>query len=104
MTHEEMIEEARKAVHAAIPGSGPYDSWLPARSLGSDFLGDIAEAAFAVFEKAQAPTDDERDAANALAEYDRSQPSDYERAYADPLAEALRALLRRRAPGGGDER
>lgn len=61
MTHEEMIEEARKAVHAAIPGSGPYDSWLPARSLGSDFLGDIAKAAFAVFEKAQAPTDDERE-------------------------------------------
>lgn len=45
------------------------------------------------------PTDDERDATVALAEYDRSQPSDYERAYADPLAKALRALLRRPAQG-----
>lgn len=62
MTREELIEEARKAVHAVIPGSGPYDSWNAAKSQGMDFLGDIAEAAFAVFEKAQAPTDDEREA------------------------------------------
>ena len=53
MNYEELIEEARKAVHAAIPGSGPYDSWPPATGQGADFLGDVARATFAVFEKAQ---------------------------------------------------
>lgn len=32
-------------------------------------------------------------ARDVLAEYDRSQPNDYERAYAQPLADALRALI-----------
>ena len=66
--------------------------------LGRDYTD--AEIADMLRRPAQTePTDEERDAANALAEYDRGQPSDYERAYADPLAEALRALLSRPAPG-----
>lgn len=39
-------------------------------------------------------------AREVLAEYRRSQPSDYERAYADPLADALRALIT--PPGVGE--
>jgi hypothetical protein len=42
-------------------------------------------------------------AREALAEYGRSQPSDYERAYADPLAAALRALITPPSVGESEE-
>lgn len=71
------------------------DDGVDCYTLASHDLTTLANQAF--IEKAQASANGEREATVALAEYDRSQPSDYERSYAEPLAESLRALLRRPA-------
>ncbi len=85
-----MTSKREEVAMSAASAMADFDS----ASGGEATMFQLAEVAQAVFEQAHTPTDDEREAAGALAEYDRSQPSDYERAYAEPLADALRALLR----------
>lgn len=57
---EELLEEARKAVHAAIPGSGDYAQWERHREAGFDMLGDIAKAVLTLAEKKQVDARQER--------------------------------------------
>lgn len=62
----------------------------------TDFPGKIAQALYDLGYRrleTTAGSEDQREARNALTDYERSQPNDYERAYAEPLAEALRKLL-----------
>lgn len=71
MSDEKLIEEARRAIHAAIPGSGDYEDWVEAIPSGLDRLGDMARAALAVFEQAQKKP--KRDTSHPLADYISSE-------------------------------
>lgn len=63
MTDEKLIEEAASAIHS-VAESGA--SWLDARMADKAQHRAEARAAFAVFEKAHTPTDDERELSERL--------------------------------------
>lgn len=81
---------------------GPY--YVGELAVDVEKVIEIKESGRAAENTPQTSASDRIEAAReALAEYDRSQPSDYEAAYADPLADALRALITPPSVGESEE-